>query len=374
MISSHRFKKPKIDFILALTVFALVGFGLMMVSSASAVLSYEYFGHNNYYLYRQLMFCGVGIIGWIFAQSIDYHFWKKIAVPFFIVSIVLALIVFIPHVGFNYGGATRWINLGFFLLQPSEILKLSLIIFIANWFEEKRKNITSFKNIFVPFCLIIVAIGAIMMKQPDMGTFMVIACTAFTMYFIAGARPIHIGAMIGGGLAAIMLLIKAAPYRMSRFLVFLNPESDPQGIGFHINQALIAVGSGGLLGRGFGKSGQKYTGYIPEAAGDSIFAIIAEELGFVKVIIFPVLLFVLFAWRGYRIAKNASDFFGKLLAFGITSWIIFQAFINIATMLSLIPLTGVPLPFISYGGSSLIINLTAIGVLLNISKHQADLG
>jgi len=353
MISSHRFKKPKIDFILALTVFALVGFGLMMVSSASAVLSYEYFGHNNYYLYRQLMFCGVGIIGWIFAQSIDYHFWKKIAVPFFIVSIVLALIVFIPHVGFNYGGATRWINLGFFLLQPSEILKLSLIIFIANWFEEKRKNITSFKNIFVPFCLIIVAIGAIMMKQPDMGTFMVIACTAFTMYFIAGARPIHIGAMIGGGLAAIMLLIKAAPYRMSRFLVFLNPESDPQGIG---------------------KSGQKYTGYIPEAAGDSIFAIIAEELGFVKVIIFPVLLFVLFAWRGYRIAKNASDFFGKLLAFGITSWIIFQAFINIATMLSLIPLTGVPLPFISYGGSSLIINLTAIGVLLNISKHQADLG
>jgi len=366
-----RFQKPKIDYILALTAFVLVGFGLMMVSSSSAVLSYEYFGHNNFYLYRQLMFFGIGMIGWIFAANIDYHFWKKFSLPFLIISLIMTVAVFIPGVGFSHGGATRWINLGFFLFQPSEILKLAIIVSLASWFEDRRSEIISFKNIFVPFCIMLCVVAFIMLKQPDMGTFMVIAVTAVAMYFVAGARLTHLGLIFAGGIAGIMVLIKAAPYRMARFLVFLNPEADPQGAGFHIQQALIAVGSGGLWGRGFNKSGQKYTGYIPEAAGDSIFAIVAEELGFIKVLIFPILLFAVFAWRGYGIAKNASDFFGKVVAFGITSWIIFQAVINIATMLSLLPLTGMPLPFISYGGSSLIVTLTSVGILLNISKHQA---
>ncbi len=369
---TNRLRKPKIDIILALAVFVLVTFGLIMVSSTSAVVSYENFGYNNFYLYRQLMFFGIGMVGWVICQNIDYRVWKKLALPFFILSLILTLIVFIPGIGFSHGGATRWINLGFFLFQPTEMLKLSLIIFLASWFDDRKKEIYSTTKVFIPFCLTLIAIALIMLKQPDMGTFIVIAVIAFTMYFVAGARILHILSIFGAGIAGVAFLIKAAPYRMTRFLTFLNPEQDPLGVGFHINQALIAIGSGGLMGRGFGKSGQKYTGYIPEAASDSIFAIIAEELGFIKILFFPILLFVVFAWRGFRVAKFASDFFGKMLAFGITSWIIFQAVINIGTMVSILPLTGMPLPFISYGGSSLIISLVSIGILLNISKSQAN--
>jgi len=368
----NRLEKPKIDIILALDVFALVIFGLVMISSASVVISYENFGYNNFYLFRQMMFLGIGFLGWIIVQKIDYHFWKKIAFPFLLASIILSLIVFIPGIGFSYGGATRWINLGFFLLQPSEVLKLSLIIFLASWFDDKRQMIFSFKNIFLPFCLLLIVTGLIMLKQPDMGTFMIIAIVAVVMYFIAGARWLHLSLIFAGGAAAVTFLIKAAPYRMARLLAFLDPEKDPLGIGFHINQALIAIGSGGILGRGFGKSGQKYTGYIPEAAGDSIFAIVAEELGFIKLLFFPLALFIIFAWRGFRVARFAPDFFGKMLAFGIVSWVVFQTIVNIATMLSLLPLTGVPLPFISYGGSSLIMTLISVGILLNISKQQVS--
>lgn len=336
MITS-RFKKPKIDLVLALTTFVLLAFGLIMLSSVSSVISFENFGYTNYYLYRQLLWAAGGVVVWFVAQKIDYHVYKKIALPFLIVSALLTLIVIIPGVGFNYNGATRWINLGFTLFQPSEILKLALIIFLASWFEDNRRNINSFKKIFVPFCLLVLFVGAVMIKQPDLGTFLVIAVTSIAMYFIAGTRPLFIGSIFGGAVLAIAALIKAAPYRMQRLLVFLDPEKDPLGMGFHVNQALIAVGSGGWWGRGFGKSGQKYTGYIPEAVGDSAFAIIAEELGFIKVLIFPIALFVVYAWRGYMIARNSTDFFGKMIAFGLTTWIIFQAMLNISTMVALVP-------------------------------------
>ncbi|MDD5731589.1 MAG: putative lipid II flippase FtsW [Patescibacteria group bacterium] len=369
-ILSSRFKKPKIDIILALTTFVLLAFGLIMLSSVSSVISFENFGYTNFYLYKQLAFAGGGIVVWFLAQKIDYHIYKKIALPLLIISVVLTAIVFIPGVGFSYNGATRWINIGF-PFQPSEILKLALIIFWASWFEDNRKNINVFKRVFLPFCGIILFVGAMLVKQPDLGTFLVIASVSIAMYFIAGARLVFMGTILGGATLAIATLIKAAPYRMQRLLVFLDPEKDPLGMGFHVNQALIAVGSGGWWGRGFGKSGQKYTGYIPEAVGDSAFAIIAEELGFIKVMIFPIALFVVFAWRGYLIARNSPDFFGKMLAFGLTSWIIFQAILNICTMVALVPLTGVPLPFISYGGTSLIMVLLASGILLNISKGQS---
>lgn len=368
---SSRFKKPKVDLILVAVTFLLLAFGLIMLSSVSSVISFENFGYTNFYLYRQLAWALCGIVVWYLAQRIDYHVYKKIALPFLIVSIILTLIIFIPHVGFNYNGATRWINFGFFQFQPSEVLKLSLIIFWASWFEDNRKNVNSFKKIFLPFCGIILFIGAMLVKQPDLGTFLVIAVISVAMYFIAGARPVFMGSIFAGAFLAIAALIKAAPYRMQRLLVFLDPEKDPLGMGFHVNQALIAVGSGGWWGRGFGKSGQKYTGYIPEAVGDSAFAIIAEEMGFIKVLLFPIALFVVFAWRGYTIARNSADFFGKMMAFGLTSWIIFQAVLNISTMVALVPLTGVPLPFISYGGTSLIMVLLASGILLNISKYQS---
>jgi cell division protein FtsW len=369
-VFSNRFKKPKIDLILAMTTFLLLAFGLIMLSSVSSVISFENFGYTNFYLYRQLGWAAAGIAIWFLAQKIDYHIYKKVALPFLIVCIVLTLAVFIPGVGFYYNGAVRWINIGF-PFQPSEVLKLALILFWSSWFEDNRKNINSFKKIFLPFCGIVLFVGAMLVKQPDLGTFLVIAVTSIAMYFIAGARPVFMGSIFGGAFLAIAALIKAAPYRMQRLLVFLDPEKDPLGMGFHVNQALIAVGSGGWWGRGFGKSGQKYTGYIPEAVGDSAFAIIAEELGFIKILLFPIALFVVFAWRGYKIARNCSDLFGKMLAFGITSWIIFQAILNICTMVALVPLTGVPLPFISYGGTSLVMVMLASGILLNISKNQS---
>lgn len=367
---NSRFKKPKIDIILALTTFVLLAFGLIMLSSVSSVISFENFGYTNFYLYKQLAFAGAGIVVWFLAQKIDYHIYKKIALPFLVISMVLTAIVFIPGIGFSYNGATRWINLGFTLFQPSEILKLSLIIFWASWFEDNRKNINSFKKIFLPFCGIVLFVGAMLIKQPDLGTFLVIASTSIAMYFIAGTKLTFMGTIFGGAFLAIAALIKAAPYRMERLMVFLDPEKDPLGMGFHVNQALIAVGSGGWWGRGFGRSGQKYTGYIPEAVGDSAFAIIAEELGFIKIIAFPIALFVVFAWRGYKIARECTDLFGKMLAFGITSWIIFQVILNICTMVALVPLTGVPLPFISYGGTSLVMVLLGSGILLNVSKNQ----
>ncbi|MBI2448593.1 putative lipid II flippase FtsW [Candidatus Microgenomates bacterium] len=369
-MSRFSIRKPKIDIVLAMITIALVAFGLIMLSSVSAVNSFEHFGYNNFYLYRQMGFFAVGMVGWIFFQNLNYHYWKKIAKPFFLISLLLTFLVLVPGIGFNYNGASRWLNLGFFLFQPSELLKLALVVYLASWFDNMRSEIGSFRKVFVPFVILIGFIAAIILKQPDMGTFLVTGSVAVAIYFVAGARVIHIGFLLGGGIMGIIALIKAAPYRMARLLVFLDPEKDPLGAGFHINQALIAVGSGGWWGRGFGKSGQKYTGYIPEAPGDSIFAIIAEELGFVKLVFAPILLFIIFAWRGFHIARFAPDFFGKLLAFGLTSWIIFQAVLNISTMVALVPLTGVPLPFISYGGSAMITNLCAVGILLNISKNS----
>ncbi|MFA7309157.1 MAG: putative lipid II flippase FtsW [Patescibacteria group bacterium] len=365
------FKKPKSDLILSFTVFFLLLFGLIMMSSASAVVSYETFGYNNYFLYRQIVYVIVGLVGLVIAQKLPYSFWKSIALPFLGVSFALNVLVMIPGIGVNHGGAQSWINLGFFQFQPSEILKLALIVYLASWLDAKRKDIHSFKNVFIPFCILLGVVAGILMKQPDLGSLLVIAFSMISIYFVAGVPLIYLGLISGGGVMATFLLIKAAPYRLARLMTFLHPEQDPLGVGFHINQALIAVGSGGLWGRGFGKSGQKYTGYIPETPNDSIFAIIAEELGFIKLLIAPILLFIIFAWRGLVIASHASDFFGKLLAFGITSWITMQALLNMATMLSLVPLTGLTLPFISYGGTSIIVSLVAVGILLNISKYQA---
>lgn len=364
------FKRVQSDLILSLTVFVLLVFGIIMMSSVSAVVSYETFGYNNYFLYRHIAYVIVGLVAMVVVQNIHYSFWKKICLPFLGVTLALNLLVLIPGIGVQHGGAQSWINLGFLQFQPSEVLKLALIVFTASWLDDKRRDIYSFTKTFLPFIGMLGFIALILMKQPDLGSLMVIGWSLVSIYFVAGSPLVYIAMIISGGVFATLALIKAAPYRMARFLTFLNPERDPLGFGFHINQALIAVGSGGFWGRGFGKSGQKYTGYIPETPNDSIFAIIAEELGFFKLLFFPILPFIVFAWRGIVIARYASDFFAKLLAFGITSLITMQALLNMATMLSLVPLTGLTLPFISYGGTSIIATLVAVGILLNISKHQ----
>jgi cell division protein FtsW len=360
-------KSQNIDKILLATVMALSVFGLIIISSASVVLSYSKFGYNYYYLFHQFFYGFLpGIALLLLLQKIDYRVFKKHALLFLVLTVVLLLLVFIPNLGYEAKGANRWIAIGNFTFQPSEFAKLTFILYLAAWFEKKKKHFRNFSSGLLPFVAVIAVVSILLIKQPDIGTLVVTVMTATVMYFVAGARLSHMLVLAAGGIVGILALIKAAPYRMDRLMVFLHPELDPQGIGYQINQAILALGSGGILGLGLGHSRQKFN-YLPEPIGDSIFAIAGEELGMVGLIIILVL-FLIFALRGFKIASRASDNFGKLVAVGITSWIILQAFTNIAAIISLIPLTGIPLPFISYGGSSLIALMAGVGILLSISR------
>lgn len=370
-MSLDRFRKRegKPDYYLLFLVFILLVFGLIMIYSASVIVSYKLFGYNWYYLNKQAISLGIGLVVWYIFAKIDYRFWQKSALWLLLITLILLIAVFIPNIGLNLGGAHRWISLGPFFFQPSEVAKLTLIIYLAAWLTKKGEGIKDFQSGFIPFTLIVAVVAFLIIKEPDMGTMSVITGIAAIMFFIAGASWQHIVLGVTSILAFLFILIKSAPYRLERLMVFLNPSSEGLGAAYHINQALLAVGSGGLWGLGFGKSLQKYF-YLPQAHTDSIFAIITEELGFIRAVL-VVIIFVLIAWRGYRIAKEAPDTFSRLLATGITTWIILQAMVNLAAILGIIPLTGVPLPFISYGGSSLVILLAAMGILLNISKQTS---
>lgn len=358
--------KQKPDQILTTTIFALLVFGLVMLSSAGIAIS-QRFG-DPYYFFKHQLFYGVlpGLALMYFVQKIDYRFWKKFAFMFFVANLLLLVLVFIPGFGLRFQGASRWISLGWFSFQPSEMLKLSIILYLAAWLESRREKGADFFEGFLPFLAIVGTVGYLIIKQPDMGTLGVIVLIAMSIYFMFGAKFGHLAAMLGLGTLAFTALVKFESYRMSRLLVFLHPELDPRGIGYQINQALLAIGSGGIFGLGLGHSRQKFN-YLPEPVGDSIFAIIAEEIGLIGAAAL-VILFVVFAMRGLKIAKNAPDVFGRLVAVGITSWIIFQSLINISAISGLIPLTGVTLPFISYGGTSLVFSMVAVGILLNISR------
>jgi cell division protein FtsW len=360
------------DFTLVVLITILTIIGLVMISSASVVMSRMVTGRDNYYFFMQLAAAGIGLVLLYVFSKIDYRFWAKVAPILLVLSVVLLVVVFLPGIGFKHNGASRWINLGFTSLQPSEPIKLALILFLAAWFEKKGSEIRDFTRGTLPFLIIVGIIAGLILIQPDMGTAAVVVSTAGIMFFVAGASLAHVGSLILVGIASVWVLIKTAPYRMARLTIFLNPSSDSSGAGYQIKQALVAIGSGGLFGLGFGRSIQKFN-YLPEAATDSIFAIISEEMGLIRagIIIFVILLFVL---RGYKIAKEAPDTFSRLIAVGITTWVAAQSFINILAILGLMPLTGVPLPFISYGGTSLVMLLAACGILLNISKHAVEGG
>lgn len=359
------------DVILILTTFALAVFGLVMIASAGIARSMAVYDEPYYFLIHQFLYGFVpGIVVWFILQGIDYRSWQKWALPFFVATIILLIIVFIPGIGTTFKGAQRWINLGGLSFQPTELCKMSLIIYLAAWLSSSRQNAAASVKGFVGFIFILGILGLLIMKQPDMGTLGIIVAIACLMYFVSGARFIYLLSLIGGGAAAFWLLVKIEPYRMQRLMVFLNPSSDPQGMSYQINQALIALGSGGISGVGLGYGRQKFN-YLPEPVGDSIFAILGEELGLIGCT-FLITLFIILAWRGYLVAKKAPDMFGRLLATGITSWFVFQAFINIAAISAMIPLTGVPLPFVSYGGTALIFSMGAMGILLNISKQVSD--
>lgn len=365
-----RIRAGKPDYLLAMVVFLMCLFGIVMISSASIVISQERFGSNFYYVTHQIISFVVGLLALLVGYFVDYRVWRKYSFIFFLATLVLLIAVFFPGIGKEFGGAHRWIGIGNQLFQPSEIVKLTFIIYFASWLEKRSEVIRDFSSGFIPFIVLMIILGFLIMSQPDLGTLSVIVLTAVAMFFIGGARYTHLGIATVGALILFGILVKIAPYRMQRFLVFLNPSQQTLGAAYHINQALIAIGSGGLWGLGFGQSKQKYL-YLPQPHIDSIFAIIAEELGFLRssLVLFA---YIFIGIRGFKIARNAPDNFAKYLAAGITAWIVLQAIINIAAQLSLVPLTGITLPFISYGGSSLIVTLLAVGILLNISKFTSS--
>ncbi len=366
-INSSYKKRKTADYFLMILVFVLAVFGLIMIYSVSKYLSLQVTNQasDKYYLIRQLISLGIGLVIWAIFQSIDYKYWQKHAETMLWVTIILLGSVFL----FRGESGSRWINLFGLGFQPSEFAKLSMIIYLSGWLASKKESGDIDKS-FLSFLVFVGGVSLMMLVQKDLGTLSVILIIAASIFFAAGAKLSNLA--IGGtlGVFLVWLAIKIEPYRMQRLTAFLNPNSGSLSTSYHIRNALIAIGSGGLWGLGFGQSRQKYL-YLPEAQTDSIFPIIAEELGFLRASA-VIIVYALIAYRGYTIARRAPDSFSQLVAVGITTWIIWQAFVNLAAMMALLPLTGVPLPFISYGGTSLIAFLAAVGILLNISKYATE--
>lgn len=353
-------------------MFFLIVFGLVMLFSASSVVSYARFGNTYHYFLRQLIWVifSLGIF-WIVSR-IDYRSLKKLATFFLFFSIFLLILVFIPGLRAEYGTARSWINLFGYSFQPSELVKLSFLIYLATWLEAKKGELNSFFSGIFPFLIILGAIALLMMAQPDLGTLLIIVFMAMMVFFAGGGKIAHI--FLVCLMAALMLFLVLnikSNYQLDRFKCLKDPSYSAQDKCYQVNQALIASGSGGWLGRGIGESRQKFM-YLPEVWGDAIFPIIAEEIGFVFSSLL-ILLYLFIFYRGLMIARAAPDMYGGVLAIGIVSWLSVQTFLNIGGMLNLVPMTGVPLPFISAGGSAILANLTAMGILVNISKQTKHL-
>jgi cell division protein FtsW len=373
----EQLKNP--DYVLLAAATTMLILGILILSSASALLSQSRF-HDSYYLIKHQLLHGIlpGLILGLIAYKIPLGFLRKFAPLLLLGTAGLLLLIFISPLGFSAGGAQRWIHLGFVSVQPSEILKLTFIIYLASWLSSragaaaKKSAKGEFKITLAGFLVVIGIIGILLIKQPDLSTFGVVTLTAFGMYFLAGTPLKHTFFIILLGIGALLLLVYHSEYRLERFSAWLSPEADPMGSNFQSTQALIITGSGGVLGQGFGSSSQKYA-LLPELIGDSIFAPYAQEVGFAGGVLL-VALFSIFVWRGFYIARGAREKFDFLTASGITIWIALQSTINISSTTGIIPLSGIPLPFISYGGTAIAVELAAVGLILNISRRvrQAD--
>jgi cell division protein FtsW len=369
--SVHNTKKDKIsknESGILILFFILIIFGIAMLTSASTVIGYTNHGDNYYFLKNQLLKGFLpGLILFFIFTKINYEFWKRKASLIFIAGIVLLLAVFLPGIGVEINNAKSWINLGVANFQTSEAMKLVIIIYLAALFAKNKNKIKDFEGGMLPFLVTIGISSFLIALQPDIGTMMILVIIGFGIFFASGASFKHLLGIMGAGAVAVFFLIKSASYRLDRFLAFIDPSQDAQGVGYHITQALLAVGSGGLWGLGFGKSRQKFE-FLPEVDGDSVFAIMAEELGFILTTIF-IILFIYFVLKIFGIAKKQKNDFAKLFATGLAMWIGAQGVINIGAMIGILPLTGVPLPFVSYGGSSLMILMASMGILRNIEKN-----
>ena len=362
-------RKP--DYLLLGSTIALLVLGTLMVYSASFVVAHNEFADDAYFLTRQLIYVGIGGVMLLVGMSLDYHRWRSLSVLVMLICIGLLVAVILPGVGFRSYGASRWLRLGSVVqIQPSELAKIGIVLYLSDWLARRGSLVGDFKRGLLPFAIIVALVAGLVVIQPDLGTTSIIIGAAACVFFVAGANLLHVGLMLSGGVAAgLFVLSRLSGYRQDRIAAFLDPWSDIQGSGWHTAQGLIALGSGGPLGRGLGESFQKFY-WVPNAHTDAIFAIIGEELGFVGSLGLLVL-FGLLAWRGFRIAFRAPDAFGRLYATGLTCMLVLQAIVNIAVVTNSVPYTGVTLPLVSFGGSSTVISLLAVGLLLNISRHTA---
>ncbi len=366
MVSGRERRPP--DTILVATVVTLVAIGLVMIFSASSAYAVALHHDAAYFLKRQLAWLVVGAIAAFAAYRVDYRALRAAAPVTLFVTLAALALVLVPHVGKVAGGASRWVGYGAAQFEPSEFAKLALVLYLASALATKGEKIRSLTNGLVPLCLVTALMAILVVKQPDMGTASLLAFTAATMLFVAGARLEHL-AMIGAVIAPpVLLLVRHDPYKWARITAFINPWKDPQDKGFHIVQSLLALGSGGWHGVGLGFSRQKFF-WLPEAHTDFIGAIIGEELGYIGIAAI-VALFVVFAYRSVRIALAAQDRFGFFLAIGCTATIVIQAFVNLGVVSSSWPVTGVPLPFISFGGSSLVTSLIAVALVINVGRAR----
>lgn len=358
----------KIDRPLLIIIGLLVVVGFFLFSSASLGLLAREGARFSSVAFSQLVLgIGLGSAALFFMSRIHYRFLKQYSLYIFIAALLLTLAVFIPSLGFSSGGATRWLSLGPISLQPAEILKIGTVLYLATYLANARARIGDFKTGLLAFMLILAAPAAVLLMQPDTSTLVVIAAAATAMFFASGARWRDIAILALAAVIAFGALVAVRPYVLDRITTFMNPSSDQLDSGYQIRQSLIAVGSGKVIGRGFGQSVQKF-GYLPEPIGDSVFAVAAEEFGFVGSIVI-IGLFVAFVMRSLWVAVRAPDYFGGLVVIGITMLVAVQAFVNIASMLGVIPLTGLPLPFISHGGTAMFVMLAGMGIVLNVSKY-----
>lgn len=360
-----RFKRPYgATFLLAIL---MVGIGLVMILSASSVEAYKRYGSSFMFFNRQVVGVLVGFATMIFLARIDYRALRRFVRPAMAVSLLMLAAVLIPGIGATRGGSSRWLILGPLSIQPSEIAKLTLILFSAHVLERKGKKILDFKEMATPVLVVAGLTGLLVIAQPDLGTTIICAVCVLVVLFLAGARARHIGLLGGLGVLGVVALALSEGYRRDRVFSFLNPWADPLNTGYQNIQGQIALGSGGWFGVGLGASRQKWS-YIPNAHTDFIYAILGEELGLVGTLT-VLMIFAFFIYLGVVIAKRARDRFGMLVAGGVTGWIGFQAIVNMGAVSGLLPITGVPLPLISFGGSSLVFTMAGIGILLSIARQ-----
>lgn len=370
-LSAGRARGVRPDYVILLVVAVLTGAGLVFVYSASFAMGLKDYNNVHFFITRQAFGAGFGAVAMVVLARLDYRLLGRWSPLILLLALIGLAVVLMPGMGHGAYGARRWIQIGPLPpVQPSEFAKLAMVIYIAAWLAAKGEQVKQFSLGVLPFVLMVGLVGGLIMLEPDMGTFLVIVITTSTMFFVAGAALTHVVTLAAAGVAGCFLLILVEGYRAERLMGFLHAEDDPEGKGFQVLQLLIALGSGGVRGLGIGESRQKFF-YIPGAHTDGIFAIVGEELGFIGAML-VLALFATLVFRGFRTATKANDNFGYLLAVGITCWIAYQTVINIGGITRSLPLTGIPLPFLSYGNSALIATMAAVGVLLSVSRYGGE--